>query len=55
MVKCKKCGDEHPALLQIEERSFPDAFVPNRSEQCPKCRKPSTYSKADYFFRRVQA
>lgn len=51
MVKCRKCGDEHRSMIQMDEQSFKSSSLSNNSEQCSKCGQMSTYNKSDYFFR----
>ncbi len=51
MVKCKKCGNEHPSMIQMDETSYKTSTLSNNSEQCPKCGQMSTYNKEDYFFK----
>ena len=51
MVKCKKCGAEHPSGIQMNEESYKTATLTNNAESCPTCGEMSTYNKEDYFFR----
>lgn len=51
-VRCKLCGHEYPSrLIQMPKSAFATSVLANNTEPCPKCGKPSTYNKADYFFK----
>ena len=50
MIKCKDCGHEHPSIIQMDVSDFKTANIYEKSEQCPKCDRVSTYKKSDYFF-----
>jgi hypothetical protein len=56
MVKCKSCGFEHHSIYQMDKASFedPTVIMTNYNENCPRCGKPSTYDKSDYFFIEVK-
>jgi hypothetical protein len=51
MVKCKNCGAEFQARVQMSEQSFKTAMLESQTESCPQCKQESTFTKDDYYFR----
>jgi predicted nucleic-acid-binding Zn-ribbon protein len=55
VLTCKNCGIEFRSAIQMPEETFATAVLRDNSEQCPRCRKSSTYSKPDYRFTTVRS
>jgi hypothetical protein len=51
MVKCKNCGAEFQSRVQMSEQSFKTALLERQTESCPQCKKETTFTKDDYYFR----
>lgn len=49
MLRCKDCGAEFRAGIQMDEATFKSNTVSGNVEQCPRGHQ-ATYDQDDYFF-----
>jgi hypothetical protein len=50
MLKCKKCGSDFYAGVQVtKESGLSGAYFAMEEKECPICKKSATYLPDDYF------
>ena len=51
-VKCKSCGEEFPAPVDLTEEAWVAQNIIDQVEaSCPHCGAVATYSKPDFYWR----